>query len=97
MEPTFTLKSTVERWKGKAAWHFMTISIEISEQIKAFNEMPRRGFGAVAVEAKIGNTAWKTSIFPEKKGTYVLPVKSDVRKKEQISSGDKVEVMITLQ
>ena len=98
MDPTFTLKAKVWLWSAdKAAWHFITIPKDLSSEIKGFNEGPRKGFGSVPVKVTIGSTTWKTSIFPEKKGTYVLPLRAVVRKKEKIAEGDTVQVRIALQ
>jgi len=97
MEPSFTLKASIHIWQGKAAWHFITIPKNLSSQIKTFDDMPRRGFGSFPVKVTIGKTTWKTSIFPEKKGTYLLPVKAAVRKKENLSIGAKVELTFSLQ
>lgn len=96
MDPTFKFKSGVWLWQGKAAWHFITLPVELSARIKSF-DIPRKGFGSMPVQATIGKTTWKTSIFPEKKGTYILPLKADVRKKEGIIAGKDAEVSITLQ
>ncbi len=97
MGPVFTFKAKVWLWEGKAAWHFVTLPLELSQDIKGFNEGPRRGFGSVRVNVTIGETSWKTSIFPEKKGTYLMPIKSSVRKKESIGEGDAIQVRITLE
>ena len=84
MNPRFTFKSEIWLWDGKGAWHFITVPKDVSEQIKGFQaDMPRKGFGSVPVKVTIGKTSWKTSIFPEKKGTYLLPIKKDVRKKRK--------------
>lgn len=50
----------------------------------------RRGFGSIRVEAQIGKTAWRTSVFPTKEGTYLLPVKESVRDKEGLTIGESV-------
>ncbi len=97
MEPTFTLTSEIWQWNGKASWHFITIPEDLSKEIKNFDDMPRRGFGSVPVKVTIGETTWKTSIFPEKKGTYVLPLKAIVRKKEKLTEGQKVKISFSLQ
>ena len=45
----------------------------------------RRGFGSIPVIVKLGKTEWKTSIFPDSKsGTFLLPLKAQVRKKEEV-------------
>ncbi len=97
MDPQFTFKSKIWLWSGdKAAWHFATVPLEISKQLKGFS-MPRKGFGSIPVNVTIGKTTWKTSIFPEKKGTYILPLKKDVRKAEKIIVDNEVEITIKLQ
>lgn len=88
-------------WQAeKAAWHFISLPKDKSEEIKFFNENlshKKRGWGAVRVEATIGNTTWKTSIFPQvKQGTYILPIKAEVRKKENILVGNEVAVILKI-
>lgn len=97
MDPQFTFKSKIWLWSGgKVAWHFITVPLEISKQLKGFS-MPRKGFGSIPVNVTIGRTTWKTSIFPEKKGTYILPLKKEVRVKEKIIIDDTVKISLTLQ
>ena len=80
-------------YDGPAAWHF--ISIEKREGDKIALEYPhqRRGFGAIPVEVTVGSTTWKTSIFPDKEG-YVLPLKKQVRKAENIKAKDKIKATL---
>ena len=56
---------------------------------------PREGFGSVRVEARIGATTWRTSVFPDKRG-YVLPVKKAVRRAESLEVGDPARVTLEL-
>lgn len=77
----------------KAAWHCMTLPIEMSEDIKAFTKHLARGFRSVKVEARIGETIWKTSIFPSKEqGAYILPIKKSVRVAEDIGAESSITV-----
>jgi hypothetical protein len=49
----------------------------------------------VRVEARIGGTIWRTSIFPDAKSRcYVLPVKKAVRKAQRIEAGDDADVTV---
>lgn len=93
-----TFKNTIHAklwlWEGKGAWHFITIEKKDAADIKADYQWPRKGFGSIPVNATIGKTTWKTSIFPEKKGSYLLPVKKEVRDKEEIDEGSEVTVLI---
>lgn len=88
-------------WKAeKATWYFISLPKKQSEEIKFFNEnhgFKKRGWGSVRVLAKIGDTAWETSIFPQKEGIYILPVKSDIRKKEKILAGNEVLVKLNIE
>jgi len=90
---------TAELWiyQGKGGWFFVTLPKDESEQIKFLNSHRRSGWGSVRVTAKIGRSEWKTSIFPDSKaGAYLLPAKSDIRKKEKITAGDKVRFTLVV-
>ena len=90
----FSFTSEVWLWHAeKGAWHFVTLPVEISEDIKAFTKHLARGFRSVKVEACIGETQWKTSIFPSKeRGTYILPIKKSVRDAEDFGAESTVNV-----
>lgn len=88
--------SRVWEWQGKGAWHFATISKKDSDEIKKDWIWPRKGFGSIPVKVAVGNTSWKTSIFPEKEGTYLIPIKKTVRIAERIKAGDIVEIEIAV-
>jgi hypothetical protein len=57
--------------------------------------MSMRGFKSARVEATVNDVTWRTSVFPQKSGGYILPVKAEVRRKAGIAAGD--EVMVTLE
>ncbi|WP_295661511.1 DUF1905 domain-containing protein [uncultured Nocardioides sp.] len=75
------------------SWHFVTVPAEAAADI-VLEAGPRRGFGSVRVEARIGSTAWHTSLFPESVGTMVLPVKRAVRLAEGLEAGASCEVTV---
>ncbi len=80
-----------------ANWHFVPITKKIGQEIKETCGKPARGFGAVKVEVTIGKTTWLTSMFPDKySGSYILPLKAQIRKKEDIYAEDKIKFRITL-
>ena len=56
----------------------------------------RRGFGSVKVKALIGVSEWTTSLFPQKDGTWFLPVKAAVRRAEGLEEGAQTLAMIEL-
>jgi len=94
-----TVTAPVWLWsEGKGSWHFLTIPAEGAVEIRlaATAAGPRRGFGSVRVEAQINGVAWRTSIFPQKSGGYILPIKADVRRRAGVGAGDEVAVMLEI-
>jgi hypothetical protein len=85
----------VFRWDARtdSAWFFTALPPELSELIR---EIPRptRGFGSVRVEATIGGSRWRTSIFPGGDGAYVLPLKRAVREAEGLIDGGPLSVAL---
>ena len=89
----FAFTATLWEYQGKGAWHFITLPEDISATIRMLTQ--RSGFGSVRVSARIGETGWKTSVFPDaKSGCYFLPVKADVRRAAKVVAGDEVIVEI---
>ncbi len=96
----FVFKNKIFKYPGMAAWFFVPVSKDISEKIKnlqSAKKIQKRGWGSVPVTASIKKTAWDTSIFPDKKsGCFLLPIKKEVRLKEDVWDGDMVEVSLKL-
>ena len=92
-----TLAATLWIWSGESAtWHFMTVPEAIAGEIRAEGFARRGGFGSVRVEATIDNVTWRTSVFPQKSGGYILPMKADVRRRAGIAAGDEVELILEI-
>jgi hypothetical protein len=84
-------------WSGEgASWHFITVPEGLSGEIRAQSLARGGGFGSVRVEAAINGIAWRTSVFPQKSGGYILPVKKDVRRRADIAAGDEVTLTLEL-
>lgn len=87
-----TVTAPIWLWsEGKGHWHFLTVPVADAMEIRAhsFGEQ-RRGFGSVRVEAAINGVTWRTSVFPQKSGGYILPIKADVRRRAGVAAGDEV-------
>lgn len=92
-----TVKSKVWLYPGMAGWQFVTIPKKHSKIITETFGAMKRGFGSLPVAVTIGATKWKTSIFPDKKiGAYLLPLKAEVRKKENIKVGDELTLVLEI-
>ena len=80
-------------WRGPAPWFFVTVPEEESRDLKAISGFVTYGWGVIPVQARIGKTVWRTSLFP-KDDRYLVPIKASVRKAENLEKGDKVTVRL---
>ncbi len=80
-------------WRGPAPWYFVTVPEEQSRDLKTISGFVTYGWGMIPVYVRIGKTGWKTSLFP-KDGRYIVPIKSSVRKVENLEEGDHVTVRL---
>ena len=80
-----------------AGWYFALVDKKTSEKIKKNQEgRKRKGWGSIPVTATVGKTKWKTSIFPSKDGTFLLPLKAKVRKEESIYEDDIINIKFSI-
>jgi hypothetical protein len=99
---SWNVRGPVWLWQGsegapaKGAWYFLTIDGETASAIRA-GAVNAAAWGSVYVEATIGGTTWRTSLFPSKAhGGWLLPLKAAVRKAEKIVDGTEVEAVLVL-
>jgi hypothetical protein len=82
-------------WRGPAPFTFVRIPERESDDIAQIAPMVTYGWGAIPVNARIGQTDFSTALFP-KDGVYLLPVKAAVKKKERVDVGDEVDVELSV-
>ncbi len=93
----YTSTSKVWLYPGMAGWYFVSVSKKDSARIRRLFAGMARGFGSLPVTATIGATTWNTSIFPDTKTkTYLLALKTEVRKKETIAEGSTIRFSIRI-
>ncbi|NIK57022.1 DUF1905 domain-containing protein [Kribbella shirazensis] len=92
----FRFTAPLWRHEGEGSWYFVTVPEEISDEITDLSEGRRKGFGSVRVAVTIGDSNWRTSVFPTKTGTYVLPIKKPVRLAEELVEGIPVDTRLEL-
>lgn len=81
----YSFKAKIWKYKGPAAWYFVTLPKSLSKKIRTQHGLSEEGWGRLKTTAEIGNSNWDTAIwFDTKAQSYLLPVKSVIRKKEKI-------------
>ncbi len=83
----------VFEWRGPSPYFFVTVPDEESALIESLSSLVTYGWGMIPVEVMIGSTRWTTSLYP-KDGAYVVPLKSVVRKAEDLDVGQRVSVRL---
>ncbi|MEO5706675.1 MAG: DUF1905 domain-containing protein [Alteraurantiacibacter sp.] len=103
-EWTVTLPLLYWRNPDGIAAGYLAFTGELAEQLVAARALqklelgPGRGgagnFGSVKVISRIGSSEWPNALYPEKDGSWGLPVKKAVRVAERLDEGDMVTVTL---
>ena len=68
---------------------------EQSGALRAISSQVTYGWGVIPVQARIGETEWKTSLFP-KAGRYLVPIRVSVQRSEHLGVGDTVTIRLEI-
>ncbi|WP_121253361.1 DUF1905 domain-containing protein [Nocardioides ferulae] len=83
-----------EIWEvEQGSWAFVTLPGEVGDDLRLLAGPPR-GFGSIRVEVSCGATTWRTSVFPDKRRGYLLPMKRAVRRAESLEIGDPARLRL---
>jgi hypothetical protein len=89
----YTSRAELWEWHGQASWHFVSLPEEVTDDIDDRFGHLAAGFGSIRVEVRVGSSTWRTSVFPDtKRGTLILPMKKEVRRKQHLEAGAMAEV-----
>jgi hypothetical protein len=80
-------------WRGPAPFLFVAVPEEPSLDIRTISTMVTYGWGVIPVRVRIGETEWKTSLFP-KDGRYLVPIRLSVQESENLVVGDHVVIRL---
>ena len=76
-------------------WTIVSLPKEISIEIRGNFKRLEEGWGRMKVTAKTGMSEWETAIwFDTKQDTYLLPLKAEIRKRENIILYKDIEIII---
>lgn len=99
MTETINATTPLACWAGERGTYFHVVitggaaeAITMAERLRRLEFGARRGFGSVKVKARIGDTHWKTSVFPSKTGEWWLLVSKKVMRAEDLDMGQELTV-----
>jgi len=94
MSKEYTFRAPLWGAGATASWVFVTVPPAIADEIEA-QQKRKVAFGSVKIEAVVGGTRWRTSLFPDARlGSYVLPIKRSVREAENLDIGDEADISV---
>lgn len=91
----YDFSAAVWKYTGAGGWFFVTLPIEISDEIRTNLKWQEEGWGRLQAKATIGNSGWDTAIwYDTKHKAYLLPIKAEIRKKEKIELDKEIKVTV---
>jgi hypothetical protein len=98
MNPSYVFVAELWIYHGEGAWHFVTLPEEYAPEVKVISQgWQDKGFGSVKVSVSVEGISWSTSLFPDRKsGSYILPVKKEIRSRLNVGAGDKLSISLRL-
>ena len=97
MEAKIKYQFSAKLWRDNPVngWYFTTIPKDYSKEIRDNLQWQEEGWGRMKATAIINDLAWNTSIwFDTKSKCYILPVKSEIRKKLSLKEDDLLMISI---
>jgi len=93
----YEFSAAVWQHAAPGGWHFVSVPEDLATEIRENLKWQEQGWGRLKAMAQAGNSKWETAIwFDTKSGTYLLPLKTEIRKKEQLQIGTIVNIIIWL-
>jgi hypothetical protein len=90
-----TFEGVIVHWRGPAPYYFVKVPERESADIKAIAKFVSYGWGVIPVGARIGESAWTTSLFP-KDGGYLVPIRAVVKRAEALEEGQTVAIELNV-
>jgi hypothetical protein len=90
---------SAEAWQHAppGGWYFVSLPEDMAREIRENLQWQEEGWGRLKASARLGKSEWETAIwFDRKRNTYLLPIKAEIRSKEQVAAGNRYQVTIWL-
>ena len=90
---SITFTGEIWFWRGPAPYLFVTVPPKHSQTLRSIMKTVTYGWGMIPATVRIGNTTFKTSLFPQD-GGYIVPIKVVVQRAEDLNQGDTVTLQL---
>lgn len=97
MKIKYDFSAKIWQHQSQGGWYFASLPVKLAKEIREVVKWQEEGWGRLKVTAKIGKSEWETAIwFDTKMNTYLLPVKAEIRKKENLETDKNTDVIILI-
>lgn len=83
-------------WRGPAPWYFVTVPDDGCRELHRVSGRVTYGWGMIPAVVTVGSSTWSTALWP-KDGRYIVPVRTEIRRREEVDEGDIVTVRLTVE
>ncbi|MEY5134200.1 MAG: hypothetical protein RLZZ198_2204 [Bacteroidota bacterium] len=96
MKISHTFTAPLWQHSAQGGWYFVALPTDLSQEIRSQAKPLEEGWGRLKISAAVDGVAWNTSIwFDTKCGTYLLPIKAEIRKMKNLIVPSSVTVLLT--
>lgn len=89
----YSFTGVIWRSDPPGGWFFVSVPSDFSDEVRMTFGNEEEGWGRLKATARIGSTEWKTAIwYDTKRSGYLLPIKADVRLKEDLFEGKQCSI-----
>ncbi len=93
----YQFNAEVWRHNSSGGWHIVSVPVSISKEIRSLFGDYEEGWGRLRATVTIGASTWESAVwFDTKQASYLLPLKADIRKKEEITIGMNLEITLKI-
>ena len=90
---TLDFAGEIIHWRGPSPFHFVLMPEPQASELRECANDLSYGWGCIMTRGRIGNTDFRTALIP-KDGTYAVPIKTAVRRAEDLELGDTVSIRL---
>lgn len=87
----FTVSGKLEIFDTVSPWVYLRVPPDHTTALSPFAER-----GLIPVHVSLGGSAWDTSLMPMGDGTHFIPLPARIRRAENVTVGDVVQLSYTL-
>ena len=93
----YRFSAVVWQYGANGGWHFVSLPKELAKEIRENLGWQEEGWGRLKAVANVGSSEWDTAIwFDTKMDTYLLPLKADIRRKENLKAGSEATLILLI-